>query len=124
MKDIADENRRLKQMSADRSLENRALKDVIEKSVKTSDKTEAPQLSDGTVCHEPPPGLRDVIVEQGGIFIARISGDPSLTELAERYPLSILPVHLPVKSKPHHINLCQCKIDVYVFFPGKGQKLT
>jgi len=57
-------------MSADRSLENRALKDVIEKSVKTSDKTEAPQLSNGTVCHEPPPGLRDVIVEQGGGFLS------------------------------------------------------
>lgn len=31
IKDLEDENRRLKQMFADISLENRALKDVIEK---------------------------------------------------------------------------------------------
>ncbi len=36
IKDLEDENRRLKQMFADQSLENRALKDVIEKSFKTS----------------------------------------------------------------------------------------
>ncbi|GCQ73011.1 IS1400 transposase [Escherichia coli] len=35
-KDLEDENRRLKQMFIDLSLENRALKDVIEKSFKTS----------------------------------------------------------------------------------------
>ena len=38
MKDLEEENRRLKQMFADLSLENRALTDVIEKSFKTSDK--------------------------------------------------------------------------------------
>ena len=36
IKDLEDENRRLKQMFADISLENRALKDVIEKSFETS----------------------------------------------------------------------------------------
>lgn len=36
IKDLEDENRRLKQMFSNLSLENRALKDVIEKSFKTS----------------------------------------------------------------------------------------
>lgn len=36
IKDLEDENRRLKQMFADPSLENRTLKNVIEKSFKTS----------------------------------------------------------------------------------------
>lgn len=36
IKDLEDENHLLKQMFADLSLENRALKDVIEKSFKTS----------------------------------------------------------------------------------------
>ena len=35
IKDLKDENRRLKQMFADRNLVNRAMKDVIEKSFKT-----------------------------------------------------------------------------------------
>lgn len=38
-KDLEDENRRLKQMFAGLSLECRALKDVIDKSFKTSYKT-------------------------------------------------------------------------------------
>jgi putative transposase len=38
MEDLEDENRRLKQMFAKLSLENRALKDVMEKSFKTGDK--------------------------------------------------------------------------------------
>lgn len=36
IKDLEDENRRLKRMFANLSLENRAQKDVIEKSFKTS----------------------------------------------------------------------------------------
>ena len=36
IKELEDENRRLIQIFADLSLENRALKDVIEKSFKTS----------------------------------------------------------------------------------------
>ena len=36
LKDLEDENRRLKQMFADISLENWALNDVIEKGFKTS----------------------------------------------------------------------------------------
>lgn len=36
IKELEDENRRLKQMFADLSLKNRALKDVFEKSFKTS----------------------------------------------------------------------------------------
>jgi len=69
MKDLEDENRRLKQMFADLSLECRALKDVIEKNFKTSDKAGARQLSDGTIHHEHPPGLHDIIAEQDGLCL-------------------------------------------------------
>jgi len=70
MKDLEDENRRLKQMFADLSLECRALKDVIEKCFKASDKAGARQLSGGTICHKHPPGVQDIIAEQGGVFLS------------------------------------------------------
>ncbi|SHI04105.1 putative transposase [Pantoea sesami] len=70
MKDLEDENRRLKKIFADLSLECLALKDVIEKSFNTSDKAGARQLSDGTICHEHPPGVQDIIAEQDGVFLS------------------------------------------------------
>lgn len=70
MKDLEDENQRLKQMFADLSLECRALKDVIEKSFNTSDKALAGQLSDRAVCHELAPGLQDIVAEQDGISLS------------------------------------------------------
>ncbi|AFQ67257.1 Transposase [Klebsiella pneumoniae subsp. pneumoniae 1084] len=70
MKDLEDENRRLKQMFADLSLECRALKDVIEKNFKTSDKAWAGQLSDRTVCHELTSGMQDIVAEQDGISLS------------------------------------------------------
>ncbi len=70
MKDLEDENRRLKQMFADLSLECRALKDVIEKSFKTSDKTGTRQLSDRPVFDEHTTGMQDLVAEQDGVFLS------------------------------------------------------
>jgi putative transposase len=61
---LEEKNRRLKQMFVGLSLECRAQKHVIEKSFKTSDKTKVCQLSDGTICHEHPPGVQD------GVFLS------------------------------------------------------
>ena len=69
MKDLEDENRRLKQMFADLSLECRALKDIIEKSFNTSDKAGARRLSDLTIYDEHSPGMQDVIAEQDGVLL-------------------------------------------------------
>ncbi len=70
MKDLENENRRLKQMFADLSLECRSLKDVIEKSFTTSDKARAGQLSDRAVCHELTSGMQDIVAEQDGISLS------------------------------------------------------
>ena len=66
MKDLEDENRRLKQMFVNLNLECRALKNVIEKSFKASDKAGAGQLSGRTVCHELTSGMQDIVAEQDG----------------------------------------------------------
>ena len=69
-KDPKDDNRRLKQMVTDLSLECPALKDVIEKCFKTSDKARTRELSDGTIYHEFTPGLQDIIAEQDDVFLS------------------------------------------------------
>ncbi len=69
LKDLEEENRRLKQMVTDLSLECRALKDVIEKSFKNSGKTGACQLSYRTVFDEHPSRLPGLIAEQNGVFL-------------------------------------------------------
>lgn len=33
-------------------------------------------------------------------------------------------IFLYIKSMPYQINLFGCEIDMYILFPGKGQKLT
>lgn len=69
LKDLEEENRRLKQMFADLSLECRALKDVIEKSFKNSGKAGACQLPYRTVFDEHPSRLPGLIAEQNGVFL-------------------------------------------------------
>lgn len=69
LKDLEEENRRLKQMFADLSLECRALKDVIEKSFKNSGKAGACQLPYRTVFDEHPSCLPGPIAEQNGVFL-------------------------------------------------------
>lgn len=70
MKDLEGENRRLKKMFADLSLECCALKDIIEKSFKNSDKVSICQPSDRAVCHELTSGMQDIVVEQDGISLS------------------------------------------------------
>lgn len=57
IKDLEEENLRLKLMFSDLSLECRALKDVMEKSFKTSDKARARKLSDHAIYDEHTPGM-------------------------------------------------------------------
>ncbi len=69
IKELEDENRRLKQMFADLSLENRALKDVSEKNSEASSKTRAGQLHGADICTQHQTGLPAVITEQSGARI-------------------------------------------------------
>ncbi|HDC4501979.1 TPA: transposase, partial [Enterobacter kobei] len=67
---MEDENRLLKQMISDLSLEYHALKVFIEKSFKSSDKEELVSLSYRPVCHELTSGMQDFVAEQNGISLA------------------------------------------------------
>jgi putative transposase len=58
MNGLEDESCQLKQMIADLNLECHSLKNVIEKSLKTSVKARAGQLSDCAVCHELTSGIQ------------------------------------------------------------------
>ena len=73
-------------MFADLSLENRTLKNVIEKSLKTSDKAWAYQLSDDTIFYELTLGMQDIIAEQDGIFLRGMRlALREVTECSPRY---------------------------------------
>ena len=61
MKDLEAENRKLKQMFADLSLENTMLKDVIEKDSEASSEEGTPDVRGQRVCHERPQGLQGVV---------------------------------------------------------------
>lgn len=69
LKDLEEENWRLKQMFVDLSFECRTLKDVIEKSYKNSGKSGACQLPYRTVFDEHPSRLPNLIAEQDGILL-------------------------------------------------------
>lgn len=91
LKDLEEENRRLKQMFADLSLECRALKDVIEKSFKNSGKAGACQLSYRIVFDEHPSRLRALSLSRTVYFYKPDTrrDEPviqALTETAEHYP--------------------------------------
>ena len=69
MKDLEDENRRLKQMFADLSLECRALKDVIEKALKPAIKRELVSYLTAQFA-ELTSGMQDIVAEQDGISLS------------------------------------------------------
>lgn len=69
IKVLEDENRGLKQIFADLSLENRALRDVIEKKLKTSDKMLVCQIYERDFFDDLTLGTLDIIAEQDGLFL-------------------------------------------------------
>ncbi|EEU9378877.1 IS3 family transposase [Escherichia coli] len=92
IKDLEDENRRLKQMFADLSLENRALKDVIEKKpLKPAIKRELVSYLKETFSMSVRQACRTLSLSRTVYFYRPDSGrdEPviqALTEAAERYP--------------------------------------
>lgn len=69
IKDLEDENRRLKQMFADISLENRALKDVIEKNSEACREAGTGDVSDTDFHDEHPAGLPDINAQPDGVSL-------------------------------------------------------
>jgi putative transposase len=63
LKELEDENRRLKQMFADLSLENRALKDIVEKSSKAVRETGSRRLCEGNPWFESSGGMQNIELE-------------------------------------------------------------
>jgi len=57
LKELEEENRRLKQMYAELSLDHKLLKDVIEKNVKPASSTRTGGLPQAGSWHQHPPGL-------------------------------------------------------------------
>ena len=71
MNDLEEENRLPKQMVTDISLECRALKEIIEKSVKTSDKARTHRLSFRlTVCNPVPLAMPEALNQSEPIDLA------------------------------------------------------
>lgn len=70
MKDIKDENRLLKQIVANLNLKCRALKTIIQKNFKTSDKPELVRYLMAKIWHKHPPGVQDSFAEQEGVLLS------------------------------------------------------
>ena len=71
LKELEGENRRLKQMYADLSLENHALKDLIEKSFKATREEGSGRVSGGRAQAYGEQGLRLYVLIQSGLLQAR-----------------------------------------------------
>lgn len=67
MRGLEDLKGRLKLMFADLSIEHRAVKDIIEKISKNSNKACAGHLFDRSVCHELTSDIQNIVAEQGVI---------------------------------------------------------